>query len=298
MGKGQMTDNPVPILNPQARLSGIKGSGFVFVGGIWGKVDAGQTVLASDGPRFLWSADPLTVIFYQRGKFFAQSTKGFAGEIRTTPFVEAGRRAAPMARLAEAEMRLLTGILAGSSGFGFATVIGTEIAGFILENRRNFAQWQRSLEAVLKAREYLKTYAPTLYEKVFDSVLNRVFADVKSKIPHAVTPDAVAFGVGVVCGSVGKKMAEGRFSLLAVIFAVVEQLAVRFSLSVLPEAFRLTGDEYRRLANEIIAKLRAAGVFLQEGDIRKIIDEVQHHPTEIKRAYEMLKEAFGQSTKF
>jgi hypothetical protein len=287
-----MADNPMLIPQPQAALAHVKMGGSLYIGGIWGKIDAGQTASASDGARFIWSANSFNVVYYQSGKFFTQSARGFASEIRTAPLIAAGRRSMPIARLAEGEMKLLAGVFAGSSGVGFAIVIGTEVAGFILENSRDFAQWQRNLAAVIKAREYLKTYTPTLYNKVFESVLERVFSDVKSKLPQSVTLDTVAFGVGVVLGSVGKKVAAGKFSLLAVIFAVVEQLAVRFSISVLPDAFKLTGNEYRSLANDIVEKLRQAGVVLHEGDANKIIEEVQRHPQEIKRAYEILSEAF------
>jgi hypothetical protein len=287
-----MADFPVLLRNPETALGRIDSRTFLHVGGIWGELKGGQTVNASDGPRFIWSADSLTVIYYQRGKFYVQSPKGFIGEVRTAPAVEAGRRSQFMARLAEIEMKLLFGILAGSSGAGFALVIGTEVAEFVVDNREDFEKWQRQLGAVLKARGYLKRFAPTLYDKVFDAVLHHLYRNVKSEIPDAITPEIIAFGVGVILGSVGKKMAQGKFSVLALVFVVLEQFFVRFSLSVVPGAFKLSANEYNRLAAEIIKKMQEAGVTIHEMDVRKIVEEVRLHPAEIKQGFQMLKEVF------
>jgi hypothetical protein len=290
-----MTNSPMVLPHPESILPRVKSMGSLFVGGIWGAVTAGQNVMASDGMRFIWSVDPLNVIYYQKGKFYTQAAQAFAAEIRTAPFVEAGRRALFMARAAEAEMKLLTGILAGSGTAGFAIVIGTEVLGFVVENSDQFKTWQVQLSAVLKARKYLKLFAPTIYDKVFDAVLHRLYKDVKSKLPEAVTPDTISFGVGVIVGSVGKKVAQGKFSLLSLIWVIIEQLSVRFTLSVLPEAFTVTGTEYRKISGQIISKLREAGIVIHEADVKRMIEEVRLHPQEIKKAYQMLKEAFEKN---
>ena len=78
-----------------------------------------------------------------------------------------------MAKVAEVEMKLLMGILAGTGPLGFALVVGSEIAEFVVENRENFGKWRDQLKAVLTAREYLKKYAPTTYDKLFNAVYLR-----------------------------------------------------------------------------------------------------------------------------
>jgi hypothetical protein len=77
----------------------------------------------------------------------------------------------------------------------------------------------------------------------------------------------------------------------------MEQLVVRFSLSVVPAAVKLTKDEYVGLAKEIISKLAEAGVTLDQLDAAKIFEEVQQHPKEIKQAFDMLEGAFEMSIK-
>jgi hypothetical protein len=289
---------PVEVPHPQIMIPLLTNTKSVLnLGGIWGTVGAGQTVMASDGTRFVWYADGMQVVYSVGSKFYTQSASGFAGEVRTAPFVEAGRRAALMAKVAEIEVKLLMGVVAGCSGVGFAAVIGTEVLQFIVENRDNFAVWNQQLQAVMKARSFLKTHTPVLYDKVFEAVLNQVYKDVKSQLPDAVTPEAVAFGIGVIIGAIGKKAAAGKLSLLAIIFAVMEQLVVRFSLSTVPEAIKLTKEKYAGLADEIIEKMKAAGVTLNKLDADKILEEVQKHPKVVKEAFDMLKGAFEQHVK-
>jgi hypothetical protein len=288
----QKNNNPVPLLNPQPILAHVNTRTTLYIGGIWGEVRSGQTWTVADGRRFVWSADSMTVIYSQNGKFYAQSAVGFANEVRVAPLAIAGRQSMFMATVAEAEMKLLMGVVAGASGIGFAAVIGTEVLGFVAANRENFSKWNQQLHAVLKARAFLKTHTPVLYDKVFNAVLHQIYKDVKGKLPEAVTPETVAFGIGVVIGSVGKKAAAGKFSLLAIIFVVLEQLVIRFSLNVAPEAVKLSAEDYKKMADEIVTRMREAGINLMDSDAKTILEEVRRHPKEVKEAFEILRSAF------
>ncbi len=293
-GRGSTGDRPVRIEHPEQVIPSVNPRSVLNIGGIFGQVTGGQTVLASDGRRFIWSADSLTVIYSLGGDFYIQSGKGFANEVRTAPAIEGARGAEFIAKVGEAEIKLLMGIVAGSSGLGFALVIGTEVAEFVAENYDNFAKWKSQLESVLKAREYLRSVAPTTYDKLFNAVLSQVYQDTKGQLAESITLNTVAFGVGVILGSVGKKLASGKFSLLGLVAVLLEQLAVRFLLNVAPDALKFTAKEYERLAGEIIEKARAAGVSISAGDARKIIEEARQHPQEIKQAYDILQTAFDE----
>ena len=289
MGK---EDFPVPIPHPEVIIPNLSTETTVFIGGMFGFAKSGQTWIASDGKRFIWSADGLQVIYSQDGKFFAQSPRGFRNEVVTYPFVAAGRSAAPWVVVAQTEMKLLMGIVAGASGVGFAIVIGVEITEFIAENHEDFAKWENQAEVCWKARAILKAHCPVLYDKVFNAVLKQIFKDVWSNLPDSVTPQVVFFGIGVVIGSVGKKIASGKFTWGAVIFVVVEQLFIRLFTGVVPKAIQITETEYRKMADEIMKQLQTAGVMLQDADMRKIVQEVQAHPEEVKRAFDLMKDVF------
>ena len=71
-----MADYPIPLPHPEHVLERCDPSTSVYIGGMWGSVKGGQTVLAHDGYRFVWSADSMTVIYSLKGKFYAQSSLG------------------------------------------------------------------------------------------------------------------------------------------------------------------------------------------------------------------------------
>jgi hypothetical protein len=119
---------------------------------------------------------------------------------------------------------------------------------------------EHQLEVVLKARPILKTRAPVLYDRVFSPELSQVCKDVKATIPDAVAREVVFFGAGVIRGSVGKKLTQGKFSWLALVFVVVEQLLIRLTIGVVPPAIKIIEAEYGKMADEIINQPRTAGV--------------------------------------
>ncbi len=286
------SNKPTLIPHPENIVPKLSTRSVLNVGGIWGTLGAGQTVLDADGSRFIWSADSMSVVFSQNGKFYLQSGKAFADEVRTAPFVRAGRASAFMARVAETEMKLLLGILAGSGNVGFALVIGSEVLEFVVDNRENFDLWRKQLSAILHARAILKSVAPVLYEKVFTAALRLAIKDTEAKIPDAVTPEIVAFAVGVIVGHVGHDIAKGHFSILGIVIVVCQQTLTRLLLSVLPGAIKLTAEQYGKLAEETISKLREAGIVLADGDVKKIMEEIRQHPKEVKAAFDLMRPAF------
>lgn len=264
----------------------------LFIGGIWGHVERGQRWKASDGDRFVLSAASTDVIYYRSGRFYYQTSTGFIGEVTTYPFVEAGRRSAWLVTVAEVEFKLILGIVAGSSGVGFAIVVGSEIALFLVEHSADFAVWRRQLDAVLRARAMLRGNAPLLYEKLFDAALGRVIRDVKTQIPDAITPEVVAFLVGVILGGLGKKASRGALTALNVIALVMQSLVTRFVVSVVPGAVVLTKKQYEELARDIVEQLRAEGIDLSQADAERILEEVRRKPEVVRAAFEVLRTAF------
>jgi hypothetical protein len=250
------------------------------------------------------SADALTVIYVltaatnptQNNKIFIQSSSGFRGEVTTYPLVEAGRRAAPMARLAQLEVQIMIGIFAACSGVGLAAVIGTDVLDFCLKNHDNFGKWSKAVGACLAVRTVLKRHAPTLYEKLIDAVLIGAGAGVTESlrnIPEAAANDPKVIGrfLGAVIGKLGKKAFSSRLSALSVIWVILSTLATK-SLGALPRAVSLSLDERAKTAAAIIDELRRSGVILSSEDARKIVEEVAAQPQDIRASLEQLRAAF------
>jgi hypothetical protein len=299
-----MNHNPVELSAERLRALNTSTQSKLFLGGIWGTVESGQTWLATDGKRSVISADSMTVIYVltaaahpgRNNKFFIQSSVGFRGEVTTYSFAEAGRRAAPMARLAQIEMQVMIGIFAVTSGFGLAAVIGTDLVDFSLKNHNNFGKWSKALGACVVVREVLKRHAPTLYDKLIDGVLIAAgvgLTESLRNIPEAAVSDPKLMGrfIGALVGKLGKQALSSRLSALSVIWILLSTVATK-SIGAVPGALRLSLDERAKTADAIITELRRGGVILSAEDARKIVEEVAAKPQEIRASLEQLKSAF------
>jgi hypothetical protein len=187
----------------------------LYIGGIWGSVKRGSTWLATDCPRFILYATFLDVIYYQNRQFHYQRAVGFIGEVTTYAFVDAGRKAAPFVTIIEAEMKLILGVIAGSSGVGFALVVGTEVVQWTVEHSKDFPAWSRAVRRVLEIRQILKTHTPVLYDKLFDAVLKKFWGDVCNSFGEATTTGVISFTVGVIIGPAGAKSKQGSTDAVA-----------------------------------------------------------------------------------
>jgi hypothetical protein len=298
-----MNHDPVEI--PPQKLATLKLSTDtkLFLGAM-GSVESGQTWPASDGRRTVLSADSMSVIYVltaaasptRNNKTFIQSATGFRNEVVTYPFVEAARRAAPMARLAELEMQIMIGIFAASSGAGLAAVIGADVLDFCLKNGDKFSTWGRALAACVAVREVLKRHAPTLWDKLVDAALVGAAAGVAESlrnIPEAAARDPKVIGrfVGALIGKLGRKALSSRLSALSVVWVILSTAAGK-ALGAVPGALRLSLDERAKTAEAIITELRKAGVTLTKEDARKIVEEIAAKPQEIRASLDQLKAAF------
>jgi hypothetical protein len=259
-----------------------------YIGG-WPPIEAGQTWLAPDGQRFVCFASSFDITFYVNGKFFHQNPAGFIDEVLTYPYYAAGKASAWLATVAEFEMKVIMGIIAGASGAGFFAIVGTEVAEFYKQNRKNFGKWSRMLTAVMEVRATLKRIAPTLYDKVFNAVLLRLLG----KIPEGV-PEAVAFAVGVILGHAGKALWKGKFNEFSVLMEVLKQLVLRFVTSVAPVAAKLALADLQKFEADFIQTMKDEGVSISSADVKQIGEEVQKHPREMKEAFDKLKTAFSE----
>lgn len=288
------SSSPVLVSDPGKVLSQLVGPGISYnIGGIWGQVKAGQIWNAAEGKRLVVYVDS-SVVYMLDSKVYIQDAAGFANDVRTYALGVAGKAGEKVVQIGYAELKFAMGLAAGASGVAFALVIGTEVVEFIHENHENFGKWQKQLLAVLKARAALKQIAPVLYDKVFSSVLKQVCKDVKGSILDGVSLEIVTFGIGVIVGTLGKKAAAGKFSMFAVLFIVLEQLVIRVSTGVIPNAIKITEENYRKMADQILLRLSTTGVHLTERDVRRIYEEVQRHPAEVRKIFQEMKEAFDK----
>jgi hypothetical protein len=281
-----MSGFPQPLPHPGAILPRLRPGGPLFVGGIWGTINEGQTILASDGERLIWRISPFDVIYSQRKAFFIQKAIDFASEVRVAPAIIGAIRAKV---LVDAELKVLIGIVAGTSSVGFWIVIGSEVTEFVIENREKFDKWRHQFWVLYDVHKAFERYAPTFYHKVIKTVLVKIW----EKVPEAITPNTIGFAVGVVVGHMGQAAFKGHLTPWAVVGYVAAQVATRFVLNVVPDAVKFTQLEYSQFVTRAISMLREQNVQITSHDMDQIIREFRAHGSELREVYEALRKDFG-----
>lgn len=210
------------------------------------------------------------------GTVYRQSTDAFLDERDSMIYHDSFRRTQGIKRLAELELAVMLAIFSGTSTFGMIAVLGANGLHFVVENGEKFPKWAAAVSIVLTVRRTLKRYAPTLYEKMCEGLFIGVkrgtltaigFAgdDVLANVPDAMVKDPTTIGklVGALIASLGKAGLAKRLTLFGAVFAILKSLATKAAMSV-PGAIGLTAQEKIRHAQDILARLRAAGVPMSE----------------------------------
>lgn len=163
---------------------------------------------------------------------------------------------------------------------GTTTIYGIAvILSFLLQNRNKLEHWIAIFEAVLEARSQLKHYAPTLYSKLFDALL-QFYVD-------SVTPENVAALIGKIVGLGGVALLERKLN----VFKTLSSLA----LSVVLRCLQNVGDSFSRARHlweqglpGLKAELAAQGIHLTMQDEAAILRELMAHPKELRMVFERL----------
>lgn len=245
--------------------------------------------MGSDGKRLILSAISTDVVFTAGGKFYYQTAQGFIGDITTTPFRDAAVRLQPFTRIMEVELQVILGIIAGSSGIGFAIVIGTEATLWLVKHRPNIMIINDRIAKFFQAREIVKTCAPTMYEFLF----NQAMRSYTEKLTQAITPEVLGFFAGVLIGHFGKDCLEGHpLTPFRIIWVVSMAIGARTLMDVLPDAAKLAKEEIED-PDRVLQRARSGRVTITRQQFEQMAHEVAAHKNEMKRAYHLLDEAFN-----
>ncbi len=265
----------------------------VQIGGIWGTIRPGQNYQATDGLRQVVDVGGYLIFYYQNNALWGQQTQSFIDEIRTYPLIRGAQRAVGMAKLAEFQVNMLLGIVAGSSGIGMLAVVGVDIFKFLVMNKDNFNKWLIQMQAFLKVRERLKAKAPILYEKIFEMFLKQLWIATKKNIPAATTqPHVVGKLIGIMLGKFGKAAVRSRLTILGTIWIILSNVTSKIITST-PSAIRITSGAYKQLAIDLLSQLRKIGITISEREAQQIFQEIAKHPNEIRDIFRELQAAFG-----
>lgn len=267
--------------------------------GLIGKVEAGKIFLGFDGSRMVYEVMQGAVVFLivkgkpdKVGKFYAQTKVGFIDETERYVLSNAGKSAAGMVKLAEFEANLFKAMAAATGAPGFLLVTGVDALQFWVVHQKEIGLYKEAFIACLHVRRILKTYAPTLYEKIIEQVLFQFKDKVMQNIPESAArnPKIVAGFLGGLIGKIGMSAAKGKFTALGTVFAILSNVAAAAVKSA-PGAGKITFDKE---VSKITAEMRKAGVNISPGESEQIVKEVEKNPKQIEQALNLLNQAFSK----
>ena len=207
-------------------------------------------------------------------------------DVVTEPLSRAGKAARSLATIIEYQMQFLIGIASCASGGVFLAVLSTDAAKFYIKNVDKLDKWYKALRVAIEVRSTLRRVAPTLYDKLIDRVLIQVYQSVM-ELPKEMLndPKIAGRGLGVLLAKLGKKTLAARLSALSIVWSVLWAF-LKSAVGKIPAAVKT------KTINDIYAALKSGDIGLSRDEVKKILEEIQSHPEEIKSALGKLIDAF------
>ncbi len=287
-------------------------------------VKAGETWLGPEGKRLIIHAmeyetreggklKPNGIVTYQQitsdtatareGVIYRQNREGFVTDILYAGIAHAGKKLKSTQVIIEMEMEFLLAV-ASANPFVFAADASLKVAEWTAANKDNFPKWAKAISLVLTARKTLKTYAPTLWDKIVDATLFAAWkgtkaavvmfgADVARNIPEGMAGDTKKATklAGSILGAIGKNGFNARMTALKLVWTVLSKVAVK-ALTSVPAAIKITAADKKKAALDLVASLKKAGIALSEGDAKTIVEEVARNADEVNDAIRKLKAGY------
>ncbi len=240
----------------------------------------------------------------ESGQAYVQNEVGFEADLLAWVTEDLTRSLKPVKFMVDLTGNVLVGAIAASGWGGFLLVTTMGVTPWIIKHRNDFDDWIDAFLAVLAVRATLKAVAPTLYDKVFDSVLISAWRGFKAAfgiygkqvagdIPESIAadPKIIGRGVGALLAKVGKKGLAQRLTVVSVIILVLLE-AIKAGAKAVPGAIKISSSEQLRTGKQIIDELRKVGVTVTQSETEKIFKEICEHPDEVKKALEKLDRTF------
>lgn len=225
--------------------------------------------------------------------FFIQTPKGFHQDWLDLILLDAARRTAATATLAEWEVQFLVGVVAGGSWKGLAVVIGVDVLEEAVTQKKTKATKEaiRIVQILLAYRKRLKSVAPTLTDVISDlmwlSLLKGQQKFLASEM--AKDPKVAARAAGTIAAQLGKKALDQRLTISSLIWTILSQLGIKGALTV-PTALSKTIETLKAtdpesVVNNVEDALRSLELMLSSAEKSQILNELKAHPIEISQIF-------------
>ncbi|MFP5212999.1 MAG: hypothetical protein ACLGPL_06430 [Acidobacteriota bacterium] len=193
-------------------------------------------------------------------------------------------------RLSVVEVEFILGILSAMDPMYSWTVLGNDLQAFIASNRRNLNRWTSKIVSLLLTQMLLKKYTGKLYQRLSSVIVDGVWSEVAETVP---TDDAhVTRLAGYLIGSYKseefmEKVLDARCS---VFFHSLETLE---TLVEMGETGHAEETDVKERMDRLLLCFRRMGTQVSAADVQTYMKEAESHPGEIRRAVQILRNAFA-----
>lgn len=265
------------------------GSSKLSIGGVFIDAKQGQVWIDDKGQRrlIIHILGSGVVIFVKNNKPYVQTPVGFRADVGIGAIAaEVTKRTKGLVTIIEIEVAFFKGLFSAISLPAFLLITGIDIFQFVMENKKNFPKWKKAMLGLIQARKVLKAHAPTLYDIVFYTVLG----EFSKRLPDVIEAKDYAKLIGILVGSLSKKLIAGSLSIINVLLKILEKVTILIAKEF-PQTIPKTGSEYKQNILLLINNLKELGVKITPEIAQKIVDEYKANPLKIKNAFNYLFES-------
>jgi hypothetical protein len=219
------------------------------------------------------------------GQIYSQTVIGWESDMFAKLWSDVSKNLKPIKTMLEAEAAFLLGMCAATSGAAAGLVFVGSVTQWMLNNKDNMPKYIYAFDQALDIRRRMKAIAPTLYSKVFDLAVKRIFAE----IPESISSDPVVIArfAGGILMKLGIVVYTRNFTSLMKWLGMVSEI-IFSGVRALPGAFKEAISD-----KDLVEKLKAIGADITLDDAMIIKEEVTRNPAELKRIFDKAEGLIG-----
>ena len=254
---------------------------------------AGEIYCSPEGHITLLCENPEEVCYYQGGLTFVIRKDGFNRLIASHRAADSASfpPSSSIQRLSIIEVEFILGILSAMDPMVGWTVLGNDLQEFIATNRRELNRWTAKIVSLLLTKMLLKRYANRLYQKLSTIIVDGIWSQVSDTVP---TDDAhVTRLTGYLIGSYKSEELMERVmnARCSIFFYSLQTLEAMVDIDTIDQE---NAVERRDQMDRLRLFFQRMGTHVTTSEIRSYMEEAELHPGEIKRAVQILRNAFDQ----
>ena len=249
-------------------------------------LEVGQQWQGIAGPRIILGLSGSgtfgSVLFVtDSGQPYSQTVTGWESDMFAKLWSDVSTSMKPIKLLLDAQAAFLLGMIAATSVAAAAFVFVGSVTQWMAKNKDEMPKYIYTVEQILDIRTRMKVIAPTLWSKVVDVAIGRIFAEIPSSMSK--DPIIIARFAGGILVKLGRAVWTRNLASLGPWIAALGEI-IFAALRAVPGAVKQAVS-----AEDIVEKLKAIGADVSIQEAIAIKGEVEQNGPELKRMFSTIE---------